>query len=158
MAQAETDPEAALARARQWSNSGGGFDADHCAAMALFDMNHYAEAAAAFDKLARSMEKSGLADQAAIYDQAGQAWLLANRPRAAKADLDAALRLTPKDPDLLVDRAEALAAAKDYWSAIDDLNRASDIAPKKPEFTPIARRRTARSRRFLWHARISIAI
>jgi tetratricopeptide (TPR) repeat protein len=133
VAQAEADPEAALARARQWSNSGGGFDADHCAAMALFDMNHYADAAAAFDKLARGMETSGLADQAAIYDQAGQAWLLANRPRAAKADLDAALRLTPNDPDLLIDRAESLAAAKDYWSAIDDLNRASDIAPNRAE-------------------------
>lgn len=133
VAQAETDPEAALARARQWSNSGGGFDADHCAAMALFDLNHYAEAAAAFEKLAHGMGSSGLADQAAIYDQAGQAWLLANRPRAAKADLDAALRLTPNDPDLLIDRAEMLAAARDYWGAVDDLNRASDIAPNKAD-------------------------
>jgi tetratricopeptide (TPR) repeat protein len=133
VAEAETDPQAALARARQWSNAGGGFDADHCMAMALFDMNHYADAAVAFEKLAHGMENSGLSDQAAIYDQAGQAWLLANRPRAAKADLDVALRLTPNDPDLLIDRAEMLAAAKDYWSAIDDLNRASDLAPKKPE-------------------------
>lgn len=133
VAEAERDPEAALARAEQWSNSGGGFDANHCAAMALFDMNHYAEAAAAFDKLARGMDSSGLSDQAALYDQAGQAWLLANRPHAAKMDLDAALRLMPKDPDLLIDRAEALAAAKDYWGAIDDLNRASDIAPNKAE-------------------------
>lgn len=133
VAEAETDPQAALARAKQWSNSGGGFDADHCVAMALYDMKQYAEAARAFEKLARSMTNEGLADQARIFDQAGQAWLVAEQPRAAKTDFDAALRLTPNDPDLLIDRAEALAAAKEYWSAIDDLNRASDIAPKKAE-------------------------
>jgi len=133
VAEAETNPEAALARAKQWSNSGGGFDADHCVAMALYGMKQYAEAARTFDKLARSMTDEGLAEQARIYDQAGQAWLVAEQPRAAKSSFDAALRLTPNDPDLLIDRAEALAAAKEYWSAIDDLNRASDIAPKKAE-------------------------
>jgi tetratricopeptide (TPR) repeat protein len=133
VAQAETDPQAALARAKQWSNSGGGFDADHCVAMALFDMKQYAEAARIFEKLARSMDSGGVADQARLYDQAGQAWLVADQAQSAKADFDAALRLTPSDPDLLIDRAEALAAAKEYWSAIDDLNRASDLAPKKAE-------------------------
>jgi tetratricopeptide (TPR) repeat protein len=133
VAQAETDPQAALARAKQWSNSGGGFDADHCAAMALFDLRQYAEAARLFDKLARTMDTGGLADQARMYDQAGQAWLVADEPKSAKADFDAALHLTPSDPDLLIDRAEALAAAKEYWRAIDDLNHASDLAPKKAE-------------------------
>jgi tetratricopeptide (TPR) repeat protein len=133
VAEAETNPQAALARAKQWSNSGGGFDADHCVAMALYDMKQYAEAARAFEKLARSMTNEGLTDQARIFDQAGQAWLVAEQPRSAKSAFDAALRLTPNDPDLLIDRAEALAAAKEYWSAIDDLNRASDIAPKKAE-------------------------
>lgn len=133
VAQAETDPQAALARARQWANAGGGFDADHCAAMALFDMKQYAEAARAFEKLARGMDTEGLVEQARIFDQAGQAWLVAGQPGSAKTDFDAALRLTPHDPDLLIDRAEALAAAKEYWRAIDDLNLASDLAPKKAE-------------------------
>ncbi|HEX4111553.1 MAG TPA: hypothetical protein VH020_03380 [Stellaceae bacterium] len=131
--EAETDPEAALARAKQWSNSGGGFDADHCAAMALFDMKHYAESARTFERLAQGMVKAAPADQARIYDQGGQAWLVDNRPLSAKTDFDAALRLTPNDPDLLIDRAEALASAKQYWNAIDDLNRASDLAPNKAE-------------------------
>jgi tetratricopeptide (TPR) repeat protein len=133
VAQAETDPQAALSRAKQWSNEGGGFNADHCAAMALFYMKHYAEAARLFEKLARGLAPEGLVEQARVYDQAGQAWLVANQPQSAKADFDAALRLTPVDPDLFIDRAEALAAAKDYWAAIDDLNRASDLAPKRPE-------------------------
>jgi tetratricopeptide (TPR) repeat protein len=133
VAQAETDPRAALGRATQWANAGGGFDADHCAAMALFDMKHYAEAARTFEKLTRAMGKEGLADQARIFDQAGQAWLAAGKPLSARSDFDAALRLTPSDPDLLIDRAEALAGAKEYWRAIDDLNHASDLAPKKAE-------------------------
>src|SRR6185437_6477481 len=99
-AEAETNPQAALARAKQWSNSGGGFDADHCVAMALYDMKQYAEAARAFEKLARSMTNEGLTDQARIFDQAGQAWLVAEQPRSAKSAFDAALRLTPNDPDL----------------------------------------------------------
>jgi tetratricopeptide (TPR) repeat protein len=133
VADAETDPQAALARAKQWSNSGGGFEADHCAAMALFDMKHYTEAARLFEKLASGLASVGIVEQAHVYDQAGQAWLVANQARAAKADFDAALRLTPNDPDLLIDRAEALAGAQEYWSAIDDLNRASELAPKKAE-------------------------
>jgi tetratricopeptide (TPR) repeat protein len=133
VAEAETDPQASLARARQWSNNGGGFNADHCAATALFYLKHYAEAARLFEKLARGMAPEGLVEQARVYDQAGQAWLVANQPSSAKADFDAALQLTPVDPDLFIDRAEALAAAKDYWAAIDDLNRASELAPRRPE-------------------------
>jgi tetratricopeptide (TPR) repeat protein len=133
VAQAETDPQSALARAKQWSKSGGGFDADHCAAMALFDLKQYAEAARAFEKLARGMETGAPVDQSRIYDQAGQAWLVADQPLSAKSDFDAALRLTPTDPDLLIDRAEAVAAAKQYWNAVDDLNRASELAPNKAE-------------------------
>ena len=133
VAEAEHDAPAALARAKQWSNSGGGFDADHCAAMALFYMKEYVQAARQFEKLAHGMDTLAPADQARMYDQAGQAWLVAEQPRSAKLDFDAALRLTPNDSDVLIDRAEALASLKRYWDAIDDLNRASDLTPKKAE-------------------------
>jgi tetratricopeptide (TPR) repeat protein len=133
VSEAETDPQAALARAKQWVKNGGGFDAEHCAAMALFDMKHYAESAQSFESLARRLPNAASAERARIYDQAGQAWLVDNKPLSAKTDFDAALRLTPNDPDLLIDRAEALAAATQYWNAIDDLNRASDLAPNKAE-------------------------
>jgi len=96
-------------------------------------MKRYPEAARLFEKLARGRASEGLVEEAQVYDQAGQAWLVANQPLAAKADFDKALQLTPVDPDLFIDRAEALAAAKDYWGAVDDLNRASELAPKRPE-------------------------
>ncbi len=131
--EAETDPQSALARARLWSNQGGGFEADHCAAMALFGLRQYREAAAGFERLAQGSTTVAPADRARLYDQAGQAWLVADDATQAKADFDSALRFAPGDADLMIDRAEALAALRDYWNAIDDLNRASDVAPQKPE-------------------------
>ena len=130
---ARKDPNAALDRATQWSKKGGGFPADHCAAMALFEMDRYREAAEAFDKLAKSMTKEAPAARARIYDQAGQSWLVGDDPARAKADFDAAINLVRTDPDLLIDRAEASAATKQYWNAIDDLNHASDLAPQQAD-------------------------
>ncbi|MGH7074920.1 MAG: tetratricopeptide repeat protein [Stellaceae bacterium] len=131
VAEAEHDAKAALARARKWAKAGGGYDAGHCAAMALYDLKRYAEAAAAFERVAREMANDLPEEAARIYDQAGQAWLVANKPKSAGADFDAALRLMPKEADFLIDRAEALAALGQYWKAIDALNRASDLAPKR---------------------------
>jgi tetratricopeptide (TPR) repeat protein len=126
-------PRAALDRARQWAKRGGGFPADHCAAIALYELKQYREAAQAFDKLAGAMAKESPSGRASVYDQGGQAWLVAENPRQAKSDFDAAMRLDANNPDLLIDRAEALAALHQYWDAIDDLNRASDLAPQEPE-------------------------
>jgi tetratricopeptide (TPR) repeat protein len=130
---ARNDPQAGLDRAKQWSKQGGGFAADHCAAMALFDLKRYRDAADAFDKLAKAMVTEAPADRARVYDQAGQAWLVGEDPVRAKADFDAAINLARTDPDFLIDRAEALAATKQYWNAIDDLNRASDLAPQQAD-------------------------
>ena len=133
VADTDTDPQGALARAKQWSNQGGGFDADHCAAMALFAMKKYKDAAAAFEALAHGMAAAAPQARARVYDQAGQTWLVAEQPAKAKADFDAAINFSPSDPDLFVDRAEALAGMQRYWDAIDDLNHASELAPTKPE-------------------------
>jgi tetratricopeptide (TPR) repeat protein len=122
-----------LAQAKLWSNQGGGLEADHCAAMALFGLRQYREAAASFERVAQGMTDAGMQDRAQIYDQAGQARLVADDVAQAKSDFDAALRFAPRDPDMLIDRAEALATLRQYWDAIDDLNRASDVAPEKPE-------------------------
>lgn len=133
VADTDKNPQEALAHAKQWSNQGGGFDADHCAAMALFAMKKYKDAAAAFELLAHGMATAAPLARARVYDQAGQTWLVADEPAKAKADFDAAINFSPSDPDLFVDRAEALAGVQRYWDAIDDLNHASELAPRKPE-------------------------
>lgn len=119
---AHTDPQKAYRDAETWHDLGGSFPAAHCAAVALVGMKKYAAAARALEALANTMMEAGPAMRANALDQAGQAWLLANRPGKAKTAFDSALALRPKDPGLLIDRAEALALAGKFFKAIDDLN------------------------------------
>ncbi len=126
---ARKTPAAALKTAEDWRTAGGGFPADHCAAVALFGLKRYPEAAQRFEALAGAMMQRGPDMRAAALQQAAQAWLLADVPAKAKSDLDAALSFTPKDPDLLIDRARADAETRDWKRAVADLDRALALAP-----------------------------
>ena len=71
--------------------------------------------------------------RAGLLAQAAQAWLLQGEPERAHAVQTAALKLTPNNPKLLIDRALTLAEAKNYWEAIDDLNAALAIEPNNAD-------------------------
>lgn len=129
----QSNPKEGLERARLWKDQGGGFYADHCIAMALFQLHDYGEAARRFEELATAMLGMPAPQRAQALDQAGQAWLDAHDPARAKAAFDAALQLGGKNADLLIDHAEALADLGQYWDAIDDLNRAIDLAPDRAD-------------------------
>jgi tetratricopeptide (TPR) repeat protein len=129
LAEVATSPQAALNRAEAWHESGGGFPAEHCAAVALIGLKRYDQAARRLEALAGAMMIQTPELRAATLEQAGQAWLLANDAAKAKADFDAGLSFSPHNPDLLIDRAEAYAAGGQYWEAIDDLNRALESTP-----------------------------
>jgi tetratricopeptide (TPR) repeat protein len=133
VALAHSNPQDGLDRAELWRSEGGGFFADHCAAMALYGLGRYSDAARGFEVLATAMMAAPKLQRAQTLDQAGQAWLAADDAARAKADFDAALALDKDDPDLLIDRAEAQAALKKYWEAIDDLNRVLELAPKRAD-------------------------
>jgi tetratricopeptide (TPR) repeat protein len=133
VALADSNPTQGLERAKAWRSEGGGFAADHCAAMALYDLGRYDEAAQGFEELAAAMMAMPKPQRARTLAQAGQSRLAGDDPRRAKADFDAALALNGDDPDLLMDRAEAFAALKQYWDAIDDLNRAVELAPERAD-------------------------
>ena len=126
-------PKEGLERAKLWREQGGGFYADHCIAMALFELRDYADAAQRFENLATAMLGMPAAQRAQSLDQAGQAWLAAQQPERAKAAFDAAIQLNGDDAELLIDRAQAWAQMKQYWDALDDLNRAIDLAPDRAE-------------------------
>jgi tetratricopeptide (TPR) repeat protein len=128
-----SNPKVGLERARLWKDQGGGFAADHCIAMALFQLKDYSAAAKLFESLATAMLGMPADQRAQALDQAGLAWLDAHEPARAKAAFDGALAFHGEDPDLLIDRAQALADLKQYWDAIDDLNRAIELAPKRAE-------------------------
>ncbi len=126
-------PQKGLDEARDWKNAGGGFPADHCAAVALFALHRYAEAAQSFEALGGAMMDKKRALRAGAMEQAGQAWLLAGEAQKAKAAFEAALHFMPNDPDLYIDRARADAAAKEFAPAVADLDTALELAPGRTD-------------------------
>jgi tetratricopeptide (TPR) repeat protein len=123
LALAKRDPEDAVKAAIAWNNSGGDGAAGHCTAVALVELRRYPEAAARLDGLGH--ENVGGAEQrASLFDQAGNAWLLAHRGGEAVNSFSAALALSPRDPDLLADRARADAMLGDWRATDGDLTAA----------------------------------
>jgi tetratricopeptide (TPR) repeat protein len=133
MSLADAHPVEAQKLAMQARTSGGGFAAEHCEAAALLNLKQYDEAAKRFHDVAEGTTAEDPGLRAEAYDQAAQAWLMAQKPQNARAELDAGLKLAPKDVRLLMDRAQAEGLAHDFWAAIDDLNAALDIQPNRVE-------------------------
>jgi tetratricopeptide (TPR) repeat protein len=130
---AKQNPGAAQSLAQTWHEHGGAHPADHCAAVALFGLKHYKEAATHLEALAQAMTTAPAGLRAGVFDQAGQAWLLAGDPVRAYAAAGQALILQPNDPELLLDRAEAAASAKYFDKAIADLDHLLKADPNRVE-------------------------
>lgn len=139
MRQARIDPDRGLAAALVWRDRGGGDAARHCAAVALIGLGRHVQAAARLEALAGDMKNTG--GRAAILAQAGAAWFQAGDYARAHASQSAALTLSPGDPEILIDRAMTLAGAKNYWEAIDDLNRV--VAADRENFAALVLRASA---------------
>jgi len=133
LALARSDPQHAYDQAMAWRNLGGGFAADHCAAVALIGERKYVEAATKLQTLASAMMQADPDLRGGALEQAGSAWLLAGKPSDAKLDFDAALSFRPNDPEILIDRAEALALDKKFFDAVDDLNRVLELQPNRAD-------------------------
>jgi tetratricopeptide (TPR) repeat protein len=133
MALAHKAPGDGFESALAWQQRGGGEAAEHCAAVALIEAGDTAEGARRMEALGTKMAPAQPALAAEILAQAGQAWIIAGDTKRAYAVQTTALKLAPKDVDLLVDRAVTLGNAKNYWEAIDDLNRAHDLAPNRAD-------------------------
>jgi tetratricopeptide (TPR) repeat protein len=127
------DPAAAFDAANSWAERGGGSRARHCGALALLKMEQYDQAGTRLEQLATDMARGEGDLVPEVLSQAAQAWLLARKPARANAALTAALKLKPRDIDLLIDRAIVLAEAKNYWEAIDDLNRVIELDPRRAD-------------------------
>jgi tetratricopeptide (TPR) repeat protein len=130
---AQGDPSGALMLASAWAKSGGGAPAEHCAAVALTGLRRFTEAGARLDALGRSPATGDEAMRTAIYDQAGNAWLLAGQPDRAIGSFSAALAIDPLDADLLADRARANAFKKNWARAESDLTAALLVNPDRAD-------------------------
>jgi tetratricopeptide (TPR) repeat protein len=113
----------AAGAAEAWHVAGGGAAALHCAALALTALHRYGEAAVKLDQAAIIVPSTEPDLRIALYDQAGNAWLLAGNAEKAEASLSTALVLSPRDEDILFDRARARAARKDWSGAENDLTK-----------------------------------
>jgi tetratricopeptide (TPR) repeat protein len=120
---ARRNAEAALNASVAWQNVGGGPAAAHCAALALVALKRYPQAADRLDRLGHE-NIAGPVERAAMFDQAGNAWLLAHKGGEAISSFSSALALSPHDPDLLADRARAAALLGDWKAADSDLSAA----------------------------------
>jgi tetratricopeptide (TPR) repeat protein len=134
LARAARDPDAAYEDAMGWARTrAGGDPAAHCAAMALHAQGRFRAAAIAFTDLAERTRDRRAVLRASLVSQAGHAWMIAGEPERALAAFAAAVAIAPEAPVFRLDRAEALAALGQDWEAIDELDRAADLAPDRGE-------------------------
>jgi tetratricopeptide (TPR) repeat protein len=140
------DPEKALAMATEWSKNKGGAPAEHCAAVALVDLKHYSEAATRLDALGRAPDMGHLRPE--IFDQAGNAWMMAGYADKAVASFSAALALSANDADLYADLARAQAMKKSWGEAEADLNEALSLQPRRADLLVL--RASARDAQGKW--------
>jgi tetratricopeptide (TPR) repeat protein len=124
MTTARADPDQGFETASEWRAHGGGFPAEHCAAIALIGLKQYSEAATRLEDLAKRMVSEPVPLRAQVLSQAAESWTEGGLPQNAEADLTEAIRVDPTDLDLFVDRSVARAAHGDYRDAIIDLNQA----------------------------------
>lgn len=119
---AEVDPHRAMAEAERWHSETGDPAALHCRALALEEAGALRNAA---DLLMQVAEAPELSDEgrAAVLGQAARIWREVGQSGAARAALDAAVRLAP-NPALLVERASLHAEAEDWTAAREDLDSA----------------------------------
>lgn len=123
---ARVSPTEGFETALAWTDAGGGGAAKHCAAVALFTMGQYGEAAKRFEALAQSLAGNA-AVKADLLAQAGQSWHQAGEIDRAFAVQSAALELDPRSPEVRIDRAMVLAERGQYGKALEDLNVSLEV-------------------------------
>jgi len=133
MADSSTNPGAALGDAESWARTGGGVPAEHCAASALFNLKRYPEAGRRLDRAAGGPATMDAEFRVSLFDQAGNAWLMAGDGARAVQSFSGALALSGGDADLFADLARAQAMRRD-WREVDmDLNAALQLSPRRAD-------------------------
>ncbi|WP_366556659.1 tetratricopeptide repeat protein [Aquibaculum sediminis] len=128
--EAASQPTQALERAQAWRQQGGGAAARHCAAAALAELQRYGEAALELEGVARLVENDA---RPGLLAEAAWLHLLGGDRDAADTALSEAIEQAPNNADLRIDRAIVRAEGERWWQAIDDLDRAWELAPQRTE-------------------------
>lgn len=126
------DPRGARAMAEAWLREGGGAPALHCLGLAEAALGDALEGAMRLEQAAAEASAPA-ASRAQVLDQALRARLMAGDTKAAHRDGEAALALSPDDPDLLVDQAVVAAALQRFDEALADLDHALLLDPSRSD-------------------------
>lgn len=136
LAQVKLDPGRAIAMAQGWRVEGGGVMARHCLALAHAARNQWDEALKDYEGAATMSETARDGQALALWQQAGEAAMLAGKPEPAVRYLTRALdnpggiEASPKvQASLRVSRAEALVDLKRNAEAATDLDTATRLDP-----------------------------
>ena len=133
LADSSVNPTIALSDAEAWVKSGGGVPAEHCAALALVTLKRYAEAGTRLDRIAGGRATLDAEFRIALYDQAGNAWLLAGDGEHAVQSFSGALTLSAGDADLFADLARAQAMRHNWAEVVLDMNAALQLSPRRAD-------------------------
>src|SRR6185312_908448 len=130
---ARNNPRQAFTVANAWYDKGGAAGAQHCAAVALFNSGEFVEAAHRLEHLATDGLTVRADLRAALYAQAGSAWLRASLIDQALRAQTNALTLAPDNVEYRIDRSVTYAGIGQLDQAIADLDRALKTNPRKYE-------------------------
>ena len=128
MSLARSDPKRGIEKANALPEWGAEGAAQHCAAVSLIGLKHYLEAAKRLESLAEIV-RAPAPFKARILSHAGQAWLLADKPKRAHTVLTTAINLDGTNPVFRIDRAQSAAAQQALGNAIRDLDKALELDP-----------------------------
>src|SRR5262249_9735879 len=107
--------------------------ARHCRATAQIALGRTQEGIAELTELGQALGSKDPGLAAEIYRQAASAELDRNHPDAALALQSKGLALAPDSVELLIDRAIAQAARRDYAKALQDLDHAHRLSPQRAD-------------------------
>lgn len=124
------NPDLAFDMALEWRDSNGGRPARHCAAVALFRLDLFEDAAPRFEQLARETEQSKPEEAAYYLSEAALAWQMAGRAGRAHSAYSNAIDIYPEEVTLYLDRAALLGEVGRHEQALADLDAAINLDPE----------------------------
>lgn len=132
------DAREAFKYARAWYGQSRSMAAQHCMALAHFELKEYREAAEMLDAIISRVPPSQGVLWLTMRGQAAKAHLAAGNPDAARAHLDEGLlwaldkSLDVQTVPLLTQRALLFDQQRAYLKALQDLDHALEILPSNP--------------------------
>lgn len=127
---AAANPQETLIRARKWFEESKQLAAQHCLALAQFELKHFADAAITLETILRSVDRSQGALWYSMKKQVVRAYMNSGHAEDAERHLSDALRyasehnLEKEMPPMLLERARIYSARNEHLRAIQDIDHA----------------------------------